>query len=60
MLEGMKAEGQDPAKVLDQYIQLYNDCVRDAPADMVIGLHLCRGNFKVRRCLRIRIDEPPR
>ncbi|TNY19633.1 hypothetical protein DMC30DRAFT_417702 [Rhodotorula diobovata] len=46
MLEGMKAEGQDPAKVLDQYIQLYNDCVRDAPADMVIGLHLCRGNFK--------------
>ncbi|GAA6053621.1 hypothetical protein JCM3770_001561 [Rhodotorula araucariae] len=45
MLEGMKAEGQDPAKVLDQYIQLYNDCVRDAPADMVIGLHLCRGNF---------------
>ncbi|BGP42619.1 hypothetical protein JCM10449v2_006631 [Rhodotorula kratochvilovae] len=46
MLEGMKAEGQDPAEVLDAYIQLYNDCVRDAPADMVIGLHLCRGNFK--------------
>ncbi|GAA5972550.1 hypothetical protein JCM11641_001895 [Rhodosporidiobolus odoratus] len=46
MLEGMKAEGNDPAKVLDQYIQLYNDCVRDAPKDMVIGLHLCRGNFK--------------
>ncbi|GAA6016773.1 hypothetical protein JCM10207_003247 [Rhodosporidiobolus poonsookiae] len=46
MLEGMKEEGIDPAKVLDQYIQLYNDCVRDAPADMVIGLHLCRGNFK--------------
>ncbi|GAA5973231.1 hypothetical protein JCM11641_006335 [Rhodosporidiobolus odoratus] len=46
MLEGMKAEGQDPTKVLDQYIQLYNDCVRDAPKDMVIGLHLCRGNFK--------------
>ncbi|GAA6023637.1 hypothetical protein JCM10207_005094 [Rhodosporidiobolus poonsookiae] len=46
MLEGMKEEGIEPAKVLDQYIQLYNDCVRDAPADMVIGLHLCRGNFK--------------
>ncbi|GAA6038283.1 hypothetical protein JCM8097_003921 [Rhodosporidiobolus ruineniae] len=46
MLEGMKAEGIDSGKVLDQYIQLYNDCVRDAPADMTIGLHLCRGNFK--------------
>ncbi|GAA5892294.1 hypothetical protein JCM6882_003632 [Rhodosporidiobolus microsporus] len=46
MLEGMKAEGIDPATVLDDYIQLYNDCVRDAPKDMVIGLHLCRGNFK--------------
>ncbi|BGP19174.1 hypothetical protein JCM10213_005820 [Rhodosporidiobolus nylandii] len=46
MLEGMKAEGQNPEDVLDQYIKLYNDCVRDAPKDMVIGLHLCRGNFK--------------
>ncbi|GAA6033259.1 hypothetical protein JCM8097_003021 [Rhodosporidiobolus ruineniae] len=46
MLEGMKAEGIDPATVLDAYIQLYNDCIRDAPADMTIGLHLCRGNFK--------------
>ncbi|GJN93556.1 hypothetical protein Rhopal_006613-T1 [Rhodotorula paludigena] len=46
MLDGMTAEGIEPSKVLDQYIQLYNDCVRDAPSDMVIGLHLCRGNFK--------------
>ncbi|KAL7343537.1 UROD/MetE-like protein [Rhodotorula toruloides] len=46
MLEGMKAEGINPEKVLDQYIQLYNDCIRDAPEDMTIGLHLCRGNFK--------------
>ncbi|GAA5853687.1 hypothetical protein JCM8547_007413 [Rhodosporidiobolus lusitaniae] len=46
MIEGMKAEGIDPSKVLDQYIKLYNDCIRDAPSDMTIGLHLCRGNFK--------------
>ncbi|GAA5957782.1 hypothetical protein JCM21900_004552 [Sporobolomyces salmonicolor] len=46
MLQGMKEEGIDSGKVFDQYIQLYNDCVRDAPADMTIGLHLCRGNFK--------------
>ncbi|KPV73929.1 uncharacterized protein RHOBADRAFT_66684 [Rhodotorula graminis WP1] len=46
MLDGMKEDGVDAPKVLDQYIQLYNDCVRDVPSDMVIGLHLCRGNFK--------------
>ncbi|GAA5847029.1 hypothetical protein JCM9279_002658 [Rhodotorula babjevae] len=46
MLDGMKEDGVDAAKVLDQYIQLYNDCVRDVPEDMVVGLHLCRGNFK--------------
>jgi hypothetical protein len=46
MLDGMKEEGIDSAALLDKYIKLYNDCIRDAPADMTIGLHLCRGNFK--------------
>jgi methionine synthase II (cobalamin-independent) len=46
MLEGMKAQGIDPNKVLGSYIGLYNDCLRDHPADMTCGLHLCRGNFK--------------
>ncbi|KAI2621383.1 5-methyltetrahydropteroyltriglutamate-homocysteine methyltransferase [Xylaria nigripes] len=27
------------------YVGLYNDCLRDAPADMHFGIHLCRGNF---------------
>ncbi|KAI0392259.1 5-methyltetrahydropteroyltriglutamate-homocysteine methyltransferase [Xylariaceae sp. FL0594] len=33
--------------LLDSYIALYNDCVRDAPGggDMHFGIHLCRGNF---------------
>ncbi|POY76331.1 hypothetical protein BMF94_0527 [Rhodotorula taiwanensis] len=39
MLEGMKEEGRDAEALLDQYIKLYNDSVRDAPKDMVIGLH---------------------
>lgn len=46
MLSGMKEEGIDSAALLDKYIKLYNDCIRDVPADMTIGLHLCRGNFK--------------
>ncbi|KAI0424476.1 5-methyltetrahydropteroyltriglutamate-homocysteine methyltransferase [Xylaria sp. FL1042] len=31
--------------LLDAYIDLYNDCVSKAPADMHFGIHLCRGNF---------------
>jgi methionine synthase II (cobalamin-independent) len=31
--------------LLDSYIQLYNDCIKECPKDMHIGVHLCRGNF---------------
>ncbi|GAA5828815.1 hypothetical protein JCM3766R1_003829 [Sporobolomyces carnicolor] len=46
MLAGMKEEGVESEPILDSYIKLYNDCVRDVPKDMVVGIHLCRGNFK--------------
>lgn len=46
MLEGMKKEGKDPEVLLDKYVKLYNDCLADKPNDLVVGLHLCRGNFK--------------
>ena len=29
-----------------KYIQLINDCVRGAPADMAITMHMCRGNHE--------------
>ena len=32
-------------ELLDAYIQLYNDCIKDVPKDMHTGVHLCRGNF---------------
>ncbi|KAJ3985545.1 hypothetical protein F5890DRAFT_1137371 [Lentinula detonsa] len=32
-------------EMFDAYIQLYNDCISKAPADMHFGVHLCRGNF---------------
>ena len=41
MLDGMKELGVDPEPILDSYIKLYNDCIRDAPKDMIIGVHLC-------------------
>ena len=48
MLAGWK---EDPLNVrsadatLDMYIKLYNDCISRRPADMHMGVHLCRGNF---------------
>jgi methionine synthase II (cobalamin-independent) len=45
MLDGMKEEGTDSAAILDSYIKLYNDCIEGHPADMTVGVHLCRGNF---------------
>ncbi|KAG6336769.1 hypothetical protein ID866_2338 [Astraeus odoratus] len=46
MLKGMKEAGEDSDALLDRYMQLYNDCLKDRPKDMTIGLHLCRGNFR--------------
>ncbi|EWC45398.1 hypothetical protein DRE_00797 [Drechslerella stenobrocha 248] len=46
MLDGMRAVGEDPDALLDTYLQLYRDCLRDRPDDMLVGLHLCRGNFR--------------
>lgn len=30
---------------MNDYIQLYNDCIAKRPADMHVGVHVCRGNF---------------
>ena len=40
-----KENTQSADDLLSQYIQLYNNCVSERPADMHVGVHLCRGNF---------------
>ncbi|EXJ67835.1 uncharacterized protein A1O5_09181 [Cladophialophora psammophila CBS 110553] len=35
-------------EVIDEYIALVNDCINLLPADVHVGLHLCRGNFMSR------------
>jgi methionine synthase II (cobalamin-independent) len=48
MLEGWAKDPKNTKtaeQVLDQYIQLYNDCIAKRPADMHVGIHVCRGNF---------------
>jgi len=42
----MVARGDDPDALLHRYAQLINTALTDAPADMTVTLHLCRGNFK--------------
>jgi methionine synthase II (cobalamin-independent) len=45
MLQGFKDAGESSDELLDAYIKLYNDCLAARPADMHVGIHLCRGNF---------------
>ena len=40
--------GEDPDRLLDLYIGAMNAAVQDRPADMTVGMHMCRGNFKGR------------
>jgi 5-methyltetrahydropteroyltriglutamate--homocysteine methyltransferase len=42
-----KAEqGLDPDWLIDQYAKMMHDAIDGRPDDMVIGMHMCRGNFK--------------
>ena len=44
----VEAAGQDPDHLVDLYIEAINNAVAGAPADMRIGIHMCRGNFRGR------------
>ncbi|KAK3181635.1 hypothetical protein K4F52_007013 [Lecanicillium sp. MT-2017a] len=45
MLRAFKEEGVDPDKLFEKYLKAHNDCLAGRPADLHVGLHLCRGNF---------------
>jgi 5-methyltetrahydropteroyltriglutamate--homocysteine methyltransferase len=44
--EDVASRGEDADELTDRYARLFNECVRDRPAGMTIGVHLCRGNLK--------------
>jgi len=44
----VSAAGQDPDLLIDAYVAAINAAVAEAPADMSIGVHMCRGNFRGR------------
>ncbi|MGD0419001.1 MAG: 5-methyltetrahydropteroyltriglutamate--homocysteine S-methyltransferase [Xanthobacteraceae bacterium] len=41
-----KSEGDDPDKLVALYIEVLNRAVAGRPADLTIGMHLCRGNME--------------
>jgi 5-methyltetrahydropteroyltriglutamate--homocysteine methyltransferase len=41
-----QAQGIDPDWLIAAYARTINDAIKDRPADMKIGMHLCRGNFR--------------
>jgi 5-methyltetrahydropteroyltriglutamate--homocysteine methyltransferase len=42
----MIARGDDPDALLRLYARLINTAIADAPSDMTVTMHLCRGNFR--------------
>jgi 5-methyltetrahydropteroyltriglutamate--homocysteine methyltransferase len=44
--EQVRSRGDDPDRLPQIYAEMINAAIRDIPADMVITMHLCRGNFR--------------
>ncbi len=44
----IRSLGEDPDRLVEVYIDTIAAAVRDKPPDMVIGMHLCRGNYRGR------------
>lgn len=40
------ADGRDPDYLISRYVQAIGEAVGNRPPDVVMGLHLCRGNLK--------------
>ena len=41
-----QAEGDDPDWLIERYAWMMHEAIKDRPDDMVIGMHMCRGNFQ--------------
>ncbi|KZO97852.1 UROD/MetE-like protein [Calocera viscosa TUFC12733] len=44
MRAALRRDGYDPDERLDWYLGWFNVCLGERPGDMVVGVHLCRGN----------------
>jgi 5-methyltetrahydropteroyltriglutamate--homocysteine methyltransferase len=46
LTEAVKRRGEDPSTLLETYARLINAAIAARPRDMVVAMHLCRGNLK--------------
>ncbi|KAI0082281.1 UROD/MetE-like protein [Panus rudis PR-1116 ss-1] len=46
MRNGMRKQGLDPDEVLGKYITVHNSVSAGRPNDLIIGVHMCRGNYQ--------------
>jgi 5-methyltetrahydropteroyltriglutamate--homocysteine methyltransferase len=46
MRAGAVERGDDPNELPRTYAALINESLKDRPADLTVGIHLCRGNFR--------------
>ncbi len=44
--EQKKQESLDPDWLIDRYAWMMHESIKGRPDDMLIGMHMCRGNFK--------------
>ncbi len=44
--ETKKQEGFDPDWLIGRYADMMHDAIKDRPDNMVIAMHMCRGNFQ--------------
>jgi len=42
----LSADGIEAESLVDLYVDALNEAVKNRPAEMVIGIHICRGNYK--------------
>lgn len=45
-IAGLKARGEEVEGLLEKYAGLINRAIAGRPADMIVSMHLCRGNFR--------------
>lgn len=43
--EMSKTRGDDPDELIDKYVWVLNEIVAEKPKDMLVALHMCRGNM---------------
>ena len=44
--ERVRATGMDPEQLINDYVDLFNDCLKDRPDSITAAVHMCRGNYK--------------